>query len=127
MARLPEISEAEWVVMRVLWQKHPRTAQDIVATLASTTDWSPRTIKTMLNRLIKKGALDFTADGKRYLYAPRVKESECIHAESRSFLKRVFGGSLKPMLAHFVDTNDLSEADLAELRRMLARKKEPRK
>lgn len=126
MNRLPEISDAEWFVMRAVWDKHPQTAQEIVAALESAQDWNPRTIKTMLNRLIKKGALGFRTEGKRYLYFPRVKQSECVRAESKSFLKRVFGGALAPMVAHFVDTDELSEADLEELRRLLARKKESR-
>jgi len=124
MSRVPEISDAEWEVMRVLWSRHPLTAQDVVDALAPHTDWNPRTIKTMLNRLMKKGALGYRADGKRYFYFPRVAQNECVRAESKSFIKRVFGGALSPMIAHFIESDDISEQDLEELRKLLARKRE---
>src|SRR5688572_5134769 len=118
----PNISEAEWEVMRVVWEGHPATANEIVERLAGEKDWSPRTVKTMLNRLVKKRALGFTEEGKRYLYRPLVSQEECVRDESRSFLDRVFGGALGPMLNHFVRNERLSAEEIAELKRLLAKK-----
>ena len=119
MSRIPQISEAEWEVMRVLWASAPQTASAVCAALADSTTWSPRTIKTLLNRLVKKGALEFTRQGRVYHYFPAVTEGACVHAASSSFLKRVFGGALTPMLAHFLEEEKLSPEEFAELRSML--------
>ena len=122
MAKFPRISEAEWQVMDILWQRSPQTASNIVAGLARNSDWEPATIKTMLNRLVKKGALKFKAEGKRYLYAPAVTRDACVRTEGRSFLDRVFGGAAGPLIAHFVEDAKLSNDEIAELRRLLHRK-----
>jgi BlaI family transcriptional regulator, penicillinase repressor len=122
MAKSPRISEAEWQVMDVLWTQSPQTANEIVERLARDTDWEPATIKTMLNRLVKKGALKFKAEGKRYLYAPAVTRDVSVRTEGRSFLDRVFGGAAGPLIAHFVEDAKLSRDEIAELRRLLDRK-----
>jgi BlaI family transcriptional regulator, penicillinase repressor len=125
MAKIPRISEAEWQVMDVLWQRSPLTANDVCAELARpprACDWEAATIKTMLNRLVKKGALRFKADGKRYLYTPAVTRGACVRTEGRSFLDRVFGGAAGPLIAHFVEDAKLSKAEIAQLRRLLDRK-----
>lgn len=119
MNRPPRISETEWEVMKVLWARHPLPAQDIIDTLAAQDDWHPKTVKTLLGRLVKKGALGFRKEGRAYLYRPLVAEADCVAAASESFLDRVFGGSLKPMLAHFAETRKLSSAEIAELKRLL--------
>jgi BlaI family penicillinase repressor len=121
-AKTPRISEAEWQVMDVLWTQSPRIANEIVDELADRCDWEPATIKTMLNRLVKKGALRFRADGKRYLYTPALTRDACIRTEGRTFLDRVFGGAAGPMIAHFVEDAKLSKAEIAELRKLLDRK-----
>jgi BlaI family transcriptional regulator, penicillinase repressor len=105
--------------MKALWARAPAAARDIVATLAPKTHWSAKTILTLVRRLVGKGAVGFTRDVRVNLYFPKVTERECVKAETRSFLKRVFGGSLQPMLAHFVQESELSERDVAELRRIL--------
>jgi BlaI family transcriptional regulator, penicillinase repressor len=122
MAKIPRISEAEWQVMDVLWQRSPQTANEVVEALARRVDWEPATIKTMLNRLVKKGALKFKTEGKRYLYAPAVTRDACVRTEGRSFLDRVFGGAAGPLIAHFVEDANLSKDEITELRRMLDRK-----
>lgn len=119
---LPRISETEWEVMRAVWAGHPVTASEIVARLAaSDPSWHPKTAKTLLARLVQKGALAFESQGRSYLYSPRVTEQECVAAASQSFLDRVLGGSLKPMLAHFVETRRLSRGELEELKELLER------
>jgi BlaI family penicillinase repressor len=123
MAKTPSISDAEWQVMRVVWQRpSPITASDVVEELSRTTDWSAATIKTMLNRLVKKGALTYETQGKRYLYRANVRQEECVRSESRSFLQRVFGGAAAPMLNHFVRHANLTPEEVAELKRILAQK-----
>ncbi len=120
MKRVPRISEAEWEVMKVVWTKGPCSAGDVVNTLnQSDPAWHPKTIKTFLARLVRKRALAFRQQGRAYVYRALVKREECIDAASQSFLERVFGGSLKPMLAHFVERQKLSAAEIAELKRLL--------
>jgi len=124
MPPLPKISDAEWQVMDVIWSGDaPLTAGEIVGSLTKTPKWNPRTIKTMLNRLVNKGALRFEAEGNRYLYRPAVSRNACVRKESRSFLQRVFGGDVAPMLAHFVEDARLTPRQVAELRKILAQKK----
>lgn len=119
MTTPPQISDAEWEVMNLIWDQHPVTASDLVETLSPKSGWHPKTIKTMLNRLVKKGALGYREEGNRYLYYPKVNRAACIRQESQSFLKRVFGGAASPMLAHFVENTPLSADEIAELKRLL--------
>lgn len=124
MRNTPEITEAEWKVMKVLWLKAPQPAYDILQSLAQTEDWHPSTVKTILNRLCRKKALGTTRYKNLFLYHPLVTEEECVQVESDSFLKRFFGGSLKPLLVHFARRQKLSPADLKDLEKLL---EQPRK
>ena len=119
MHNMPRITETEWALMRVLWKRSPLSAQHIIDMLSKQEVWHPKTAKTLLNRLVKKGALGFQKSGRAYLYHPLVAEKDCVAAESDSFLSRVFSGSLKPMLAHFVESGKLSPPEIAELKRLL--------
>jgi BlaI family penicillinase repressor len=119
MPKPPAISDAEWEVMQVLWEAAPLTANEVVDRVAGRKDWNPRTVKTLLNRLVNKGALGFEAEGKRYHYYPTVTRDACIRSESRSFLSRVFGGAVGPMLAHFVSEATLTADDIRQLRELL--------
>ena len=116
------ISESEWLVMSRVWQKNPVAAGDIVEALSKPTGWHPRTIRTLLDRLVKKRALKTTLDGKRYLYEPLLSMEECVRRESRSFLERVFGGEPAPMLLHLVRESKLSASEIKELKRLLSEK-----
>lgn len=119
MDRVPRISEAEWQVMKIIWS-HPQVlAQEVIDSLAVSTDWSPATIKTLLNRLVKKKVLVFEKEGKSYRYSARLSEEKCRHFEAESFLQRVFDGSLTPMLAHFVKMRKLSPQEVEELKTLL--------
>ncbi|MCI0534474.1 MAG: BlaI/MecI/CopY family transcriptional regulator [Verrucomicrobiales bacterium] len=123
MPKLPRISDTEWELMKVVWAKAPITAAAIIAALmASDSTWHPKTVKTLLNRLVRKKALGFRKEGRAYVYRPLVKEADCVNAEADSFLERVFGGSLSPMLAHFVQQRKLSAEEINELRQLLRRK-----
>lgn len=123
MSKLPQISAAEWRVMEVLWAAtHPVEANEIIAGLAPQTGWNPKTVRTMLNRLVKKKAAGVDKNSKPYRYYPLVRQEECARAESRSFLKRVYGGSLKLMLAHYLEEEPLSDEQIEELKRILEEK-----
>jgi len=120
MKMVPRISETEWELMKVVWARSPQSAGEIIAALTETdSSWHPKTVKAYLNRLVRKGALGFKKERRAYLYRPLVKEQDCVTAASETFLERVFGGSLQPMLAHFVENKKLSEQELRELRRLL--------
>ena len=120
MAQLPNISETEWEIMKILWERSPLGASEIFIALAERdSSWHPKTAKTLLSRLVKKRAVGFRKDGRGYLYRPLVTEAECAGAESESFLDRVFEGSLTPMLAHFVKHRKLSKEEMNELRSIL--------
>src|SRR5262245_54060676 len=100
------ISDAEWQVMQVVWERKAATAAEVIAALAAATEWRHRTIRTLLARLVDKGVLAAEADGNRYLYRPLVSRGKCVRAESQSFLKRVFGGDAGELLVHFVHAAD---------------------
>lgn len=120
MNKTPKISDTEWEVMRVVWAKHPITAAEVIETLAANDpSWHPKTARTLLARLLQKKALSYQTQGRSYVYTPLVTESESVGAASESFVSRVFGGSLRPLLAHFVERQQLTKQDLAELQRML--------
>ena len=116
---MPQISEAELVVMRVIWNQSPATANQVVEALRNQTRWKPKTIHTLLSRLWRKGALSHTRQGREYLFSPLVAAADYAHEASRSFLGRVFGGEIAPFLACFLEREDLSASELQELRRLL--------
>ena len=119
MKKTPRISEAEWHVMKALWKKSPLTANDIVEILSKKTAWKRETIRTLINRLVRKKALDFQKQSRQYFYFPLLVESECVREETKSFLKRVHGGSIEPMLAAFVENEKLSAEKIAKLKQIL--------
>lgn len=114
-----QISEAESAVMDVLWRTHPLGAEEVVAALADSRDWQEATIKTLLNRLLNKGAIAAEKDGRRYLYSPLLKREDWILEESRGLLDRLFDGRVAPLVAHFSEHRKLSRKDIAELRKLL--------
>ena len=120
MRKMPRISETEWELMKIVWAQAPCSAGQIIDTLSRRDPtWNPSTVKTFLNRLVRKKALGFRKEGRAYLYRPLVREGECVDAASESFLGRVFGGSFKPMLAHFVERKKLSAVEIRELKKLL--------
>lgn len=116
---LIDISDAESRIMDVLWRQSPQTADDIVCALAETTGWHEKTIKTLINRLLGKGAVTAQKEGRRYLYSALLRREEWQRRESRSLLDRVFGGRVAPLLAHFSQHETLSAKDIAELRKLI--------
>lgn len=124
MKKLPKISESEWLVMRVLWSKSPLAANEVSEQLAGKTKWKPKTVKTLIDRLTRKGAVRFEKEGRRYRYYPAVAEAECVATARRSFVRRVYGGITKPMLAAFLEDAELSTEDISELKNILEQKAE---
>ena len=119
--KIPRISDTEWEVMKIIWPQGPNTADVVIGALQKQDPtWHPKTAKTLLNRLLKKGALGYDKTGRAYIYRALVNEKECQDAVSKSFLERVFGGSLRPMLAHFVERRKISPKEAAELRKILS-------
>jgi BlaI family penicillinase repressor len=122
---LPTISDAEWVVMREFWQRGEGTVAEIVAGLQGRVHWKPKTVQSLINRLVGKGALVFEKIGREHLYRPHVSEAECVLDASRTFVDRIFGGRLAPLLACFAERGELSAQDVAQLRKILDQTKTP--
>ena len=123
MKNIPKIAESEWKIMKILWSDSPKTANKIVELLSEETNWNPRTTKTLLNRLVKKEALGFKKEGRTYFYYPLVSKDECAQKERNSVLNRVYDGALKPLLASFIEDENLTAKDIEELKQILDQKK----
>ncbi|MCC3689480.1 BlaI/MecI/CopY family transcriptional regulator [Bacillus cereus group sp. Bc015] len=129
MDNLPRISEAELEVMKVLWNAtSPLTANEINQELEEKSDWSPKTVRTLINRLSKKKAISsYQEKGKVYTYAPLISQESYLQIETKSFLKRFYGVALKPLLVNFIKEEKLSAEDIYELKQILDNKGEPNK
>ena len=117
-----KISDAEWRVMRIVWQLQRATAGEVIEALAAETDWNHRTIRTLLRRLVEKGALQTQQEGNRYVYQPSVSQDRCVLEETRSFLDKVFDGDAAELLVHFVQNEEISSQQIAELKKLLDQK-----
>lgn len=115
----PNISDAEWTVMRAVWKKGDATSAEIVDAISSKNDWKPRTVRTLISRLVKKGALTYREHGREYIYRSLIDEKASKMTASTSFLDRVFGGNLAPFLANFTESGAYSDEDIAELKRIV--------
>ena len=116
----PKISESEWTVMEVLWNSSPQSASEVAKALKQDTGWAENTVRTLLTRLVEKGALAIADEaGSPKLYSPAVKREACVKAESESFLDRIFQGAAKPLLVHFAKNARLSPDEVRELKRIL--------
>lgn len=123
MSNLPQISEAEYQVMRIVWQHAPINTNDITDMLLKTTNWSPKTIHTLIKRLVTKGALTYEKQSRIFVYSPAIKESEYIGQESNSFLNRYYDGNISSMVSAFLKDDKLSEAEIDELRSLLSKRR----
>ncbi|MBS4537005.1 BlaI/MecI/CopY family transcriptional regulator [Clostridium sp. D2Q-11] len=124
MKDIPQISDAEWQVMKVLWENKPMTAMEVYKELESNTEWKSKTVKTLLRRLVDKKAIDYIVDNRTYIYTPIVKESECIKAETESLLQKVANGSFNLLVQNFIKEQSLSQKDLDELKEIIDKNKE---
>lgn len=106
--------------MEIVWGRNPTTSQEIMLSLRDQADWKFETIKTLISRLVKKGALVYEVVGNRYHYRPTIERSEAILAETESFFSRVGRASLAPVLSHFVESKEpLSDDEIAALKQLL--------
>ncbi len=122
---VPKISEAELEIMKVLWEKAPLTANEVIEKLESKMDWNPKTIRTLINRLVQKEAVSYhQGKGRMYEYYPLVSQDRFVQVETKSFLKRFYGASLKPLLVNFLKEEKLSSEDIKELKLILEEKSE---
>lgn len=120
MDKLPQISEAEFEVMKVVWKYAPINTNEVTEKLTQTTNWSPKTIQTMLKRLVSKKALTYEKQSRVFVYTPLVKEEEYIRQESNSFLKRYYDGNIASMLASYLEDDKLSDTEINTLRHLLS-------
>lgn len=117
---LPQVSEAEFEVMKIVWKHAPISTNEITDRLLKTTKWSPKTIQTLIKRLVTKGALTYEKQGRVFVYTPVVKEDEYIKQESNSFLERYYDGDITAMLSKYIENDSLSEAEIDTLRSLLS-------
>lgn len=114
-----KISEAEWEVMLVVWKLRKVSAAEVIEQLESATGWNHRTIRTLLARLVKKGALHVVEDGHRNLYRPAVTKKRCVREAGQSFLERIFAGDPAELLVHFVEHSEMSPNEIEQLKQLL--------
>lgn len=120
MSTLPQISESEFEVMKIIWKYAPISTNEITEKLLQTTSWSPKTIQTLIKRLVNKGAVTYEKQSRMFVYTPAIKENEYIGQESNSFLNRYYDGNITTMLSAYIENDKLSESELDTLRTLLA-------
>ncbi|SKB28442.1 BlaI/MecI/CopY family transcriptional regulator [Sphingopyxis flava] len=116
-------SESEMQVLNALWDEAPLTATDLARRIGKANGWTLATVKTLIARLVQKGAVTAEADGRRYLYRPAVDRAEAMGEESQRFVDRLFGGRVSPMIAHLAEREALTDADIEEIEALLRRLK----
>jgi BlaI family penicillinase repressor len=116
------ISDAEWTVLKAIWPLKTATARQVVEALAGEAAWKPKTIHTLLSRLVQKGVLAAEKPAREYVFRPLATEQECRLAASHSFLARVFDGEIAPFLACFLQEKKLSRKEIQELKKILEKK-----
>ena len=122
MNTLPQISEAEFEVMKIVWKYAPISTNEITEKLLQTTSWNPKTIQTLIKRLVTKGALTYEKQSRMFIYTPVVKENEYIGQESSSFLNRYYDGDITAMVSAYIENDKLSESELDTLRTLLSQR-----
>ena len=122
MKILPQISEAEFEVMKIIWKHAPISTNEITEKLTQTTKWSPKTIQTLIKRLVTKGVLTYEKKSRVFVYTPLISEAEYIEQESNTFLNRFYNGNITAMLSAYIDNNKLSDAEIDKLRYLLSQK-----
>ncbi|WP_062231943.1 BlaI/MecI/CopY family transcriptional regulator [Fictibacillus sp. FJAT-27399] len=120
MKEIPQISEAEYEVMKVIWNYEPISTPDVVEKLSNKSDWKPNTIHTMLARLVKKKALHARKDGRVFIYTSLVEKHDYVEQKSKSFLQQFFGGTLNSMVLNFIENDQLSNEEISELKKILS-------
>lgn len=120
MRSLPQISEAEFEVMKVVWNHAPINTTEVTEKLTRTTQWKPKTIQTLLKRLVQKGAVTYEKQGRVFVYTPLVREDEYVNHESDSFLNHYYDGNIVSMVSAYLDSDHLTEQDIVSLNKLLS-------
>ena len=113
------ISEAEYQVMKLIWDKAPVSTKEVTEILADESSWKPKTIQTLLSRLVKKGVIGYKKEGRVFVYTPLIKEEDYVEQESSSFLNKFYDGALNSMVINFLEQDKLTENDIDELKKIL--------
>jgi BlaI family penicillinase repressor len=114
------ISDGELDVMEALWAAgQPLTAAEVAERIDASRGWTLATVKTMLSRLVAKGALQHREDGRRFLYSPAIKREAYVGNESRRFVEKLFGGRLSPLVARLAEEDGLDQDDIAAIEALL--------
>lgn len=119
MKPIPQISDAEYKVMKAIWAHAPVSTPKVTELLAASNGWSPKTVQTMLSRLVKKGAITYEKQGRAFCYTPLVNETEVLRKESSSFLNRFYNGCISSMVSNFLEDDRLSAEEIADLKKLL--------
>ena len=118
-AKKTDISKSEFDVLNVLWEQYPASANEIIQRLNQNKPWHEKTVKTLINRLVKKHVINFEKQQRSYLYFPLVERNTYIEKESKSFVSRLFGGKVAPLVAGFANSDSLSQEDVDELKSLI--------
>ena len=119
-----QISDSEWTVMKVIWAYESISANEIVEKLSPDMNWAPKTIKTMLSRLVAKEIIGYKKNGRSYIYYPLVTSSETIREENRTFIEKVYNGDFSSLLTSFVEQNEFSDEEIDEFKKILESKRD---
>lgn len=122
MKHLPQISEAEYAVMKIVWKRAPISTNEITEQLLKTTTWSPKTIQTLIKRLVTKKALTYEKQGRVFVYTPLIRKSDYMNQERNAFVNRYYDGDIAAMVSAFIRDDKLSETDIEQLRSLLDKK-----
>ena len=118
-----ELTEAEWSIIKAVWEKEPTTAPAIQLKLADHTEWTYSTVRTIMDRMVAKGLLTAEKVRNQTLYRSAVTPAQAQRGELLYALKHAFNGALTPMVQCLLDTGKLSAAELAELEALIQAKK----
>ena len=115
----PKISEAEMQLLQLLWAESPLGATEVADRVANERGWTITTVKTLLSRLVAKGALTVKPQGRKYLYAPAIERDDVAVSQARGLIDRLFGGRVSPLVAQLAEQQELDEQDIAELEKIV--------
>lgn len=113
-----EISDAEYLVMQIIWREHASSAKEII--IALNNDWHPKTVNTLLNRLVKKQVLEFEKEGRSYRYKALIEQESYVNSKSQHFVQKLFNGKVSPLVASFVNQNEVQKEDIEALKMLIS-------
>lgn len=115
MGKLPQISEAEYEIMKILWSEYPLSTNEVTERAQKSHSWNQKTIHTLLSRLTAKHVISYEQRGRMYYYFPLISQKKYLEQENHIFLNRFYNGEVAPMLSSLLSNAELSESDLKNL------------